>query len=1193
MRIVSAQIDGFGKLHRTKLDLDAPIVIVRGPNETGKSTLFGFVRAMLYGFATRANLVERQEPVYGGRHGGRLLLRSKRYGLLALERYAGVHGGKPAVRAYEPGGGVSEGWSGGHAAGKNGVHKGLAASGGLADQADSGLVGAADLANLAGKTGMADVSGVLGVSRMPDVSGVPGASGAAGMAGLRADAFAVFTQQEWERLLLSGVSDRAFRQLFAVGLTELREIAALQGDELGRYLYHSGLSGGQRLAAAEKAIQQEMDSLYKPRGVNQSVNRLLKEMEQAEAGIRRQPDHIGLYNETAGELDRTEVELRELEARLPELADAAGISAKALAVRPAWMRLQALRIELSGLADPRRLPPDADMKWQAWTLERNRLEEERDRLAGLAERAERERMSMTGSFLLLPLLGDVERLLLSAETVQALRAERGVLEAEKRTGEASLVRLLASISPEWGEAELLSFPGTVADRERVRGFRASIGEAELEAARCAEALRGLAEQERETLLAARQTNGRQGERIAGREDETLREDNGIGNGIADGGASLQTRSNEDSPSGGTEKSFAFVPQTEQTLRQTWERFEEEFREWELAAVRAAHETAAQAGPAGGGTPGRGIWPALAAAAFGIALLAAAFAFGLQGPALAAAVLGALALALAPHAERLMRGGIAGRGRRDTRSGRKHAPGSGAGAAAAERLREREQRVAAALEALLRQPGEAAAALAPAAAGRAGGAPAEAALAAAAKARGRLQRAVDARLEALRERGRAEERRRELAQRLERIRALAAEARAAAGEAADRLALRQAEWERWLAGRGLPAELSPEAALEVFDRAEQGRSQLQTNERSADRLARIDARLADFDEQAAALCRAEPEAAGLAATEPVAALQWLQAAIRKQIAQKQASDRLEERLHELREQREQVVGKLARHDEQASLWFHEAGAADEAEWERLLVQARQARRLQEEAIRLEVELSAGMTAEKRALLDKLLQEEDEHSLALADKRNADALDNARQRQTELLERRGRLLQTSEQLKGDEDRRSLLQQRESALARLQGEVERYAELAVMTALIRRTKKRLEDERQPAVLREASRLAAQLTNGRYVRIVARPGEGTIRLENADGDIVDASFLSRGAAEQIYLALRLALADAVESREPLPMLLDDLFVNFDADRLRAAAGVLARVSTGRQLILLTCHDHIATALAEAMPQAKTVAFS
>ncbi|KIL36960.1 hypothetical protein SD71_04420 [Cohnella kolymensis] len=50
-------------------------------------------------------------------------------------------------------------------------------------------------------------------------------------------------QQEWERLALGGVSERLFRQLFAVTLDELHEIRSLQGEEIGNYLYHAGMAG--------------------------------------------------------------------------------------------------------------------------------------------------------------------------------------------------------------------------------------------------------------------------------------------------------------------------------------------------------------------------------------------------------------------------------------------------------------------------------------------------------------------------------------------------------------------------------------------------------------------------------------------------------------------------------------------------------------------------------------------------------------------------------------------------------------------------------------------------------------------------------------------------------------------------------------------------------------------------------------
>src|SRR5208283_4624832 len=71
----------------------------------------------------------------------------------------------------------------------------------------------------------------------------------------------------------------------------------------------------------------------------------------------------------------------------------------------------------------------------------------------------------------------------------------------------------------------------------------------------------------------------------------------------------------------------------------------------------------------------------------------------------------------------------------------------------------------------------------------------------------------------------------------------------------------------------------------------------------------------------------------------------------------------------------------------------------------------------------------------------------------------------------------------------------------------------------------------------------------------------------------------LSRGAREQLFLSLRLALA-AYFARHgaPLPLILDDVLVNFDIERAKAAAQVLRDFAAqGHQMLVFTCHEHIA----------------
>ena len=63
----------------------------------------------------------------------------------------------------------------------------------------------------------------------------------------------------------------------------------------------------------------------------------------------------------------------------------------------------------------------------------------------------------------------------------------------------------------------------------------------------------------------------------------------------------------------------------------------------------------------------------------------------------------------------------------------------------------------------------------------------------------------------------------------------------------------------------------------------------------------------------------------------------------------------------------------------------------------------------------------------------------------------------------------------------------------------------------------------------------------------------------------------LSRAVRAQAWLALRIALAEQLDDGEPLPLVLDDPFGDWDSVRVKQAAALLATVATRRQVVLLT----------------------
>ena len=152
-------------------------------------------------------------------------------------------------------------------------------------------------------------------------------------------------------------------------------------------------------------------------------------------------------------------------------------------------------------------------------------------------------------------------------------------------------------------------------------------------------------------------------------------------------------------------------------------------------------------------------------------------------------------------------------------------------------------------------------------------------------------------------------------------------------------------------------------------------------------------------------------------------------------------------------------------------------------------------------------------------------------------------------------------------------------------LTSEVRRWLVTKLAHGLIERTLTEYERTRVPEVLKHASETFRTITNRRYNRI-QNTDTRSFRVFTADEQVLDVALLSRDAQEQLYLSVRLGLADTfAKQKSSLPLVMDDVLVNADPERAEELAFTLAHAAQNHQLIFLTCHPHTVKLLKSLIP--------
>ena len=189
--------------------------------------------------------------------------------------------------------------------------------------------------------------------------------------------------------------------------------------------------------------------------------------------------------------------------------------------------------------------------------------------------------------------------------------------------------------------------------------------------------------------------------------------------------------------------------------------------------------------------------------------------------------------------------------------------------------------------------------------------------------------------------------------------------------------------------------------------------------------------------------------------------------------------------------------------------------------------------------------------------------------------------------------GEIVEALRQMETGEEVADLYARMDELTERIRDEARQWSVLTVARSLLNQTREEFQEQRQPSLLKAASNYFNEMTLGKYTGVRAVIGEERFEAINAEGESVPPEHLSRGTAEQLWLSIRFALVDEYGPRARLPVVLDDLLVNFDPQRARAACSAITSLAERQQVIFLTCQPTTVAMLEEAIAERKGVNIS
>ncbi len=932
--------------------------------------------------------------------------------------------------------------------------------------------------------------------------------------------------------LLGHASKGMFESVFAFNLADLEKLGPLGKGDASRQIYSAGM-GAAKVPSALTGLQKRQDELFKPGGSNQEVARLLNELDAVERELRESANGATRFADLTEHLAKTEAEIRDLTATAKDVDLLVRRTERLRAAFDDWVEGQALEGELAGLPERASFPVDGLNRLAA--LE-ERARQASEQLADRTEDASKAQTALEAGAIdraVLENAGEIDRLRRGRQGFDASVADAPKRASELRQLREELEEALRGLGQDWDLARLDTFDESIPVQAEINAWDVRLRDAE-RLYHAAEGEAGQAEKDAQRAAGARAAEE---DRLGALEPSRLTE------------VELDDHRRRLLRCRGLLDERRIAGMKRESLE---------------AQADDAERTIGSA-PAVYPNAPRSMLPFVLGGGGLIAILAGLLLGGtaiVLGVLLGVMLLGAgVALYFGNPQPRATQQPAA-----EARPAAKLAQQLAAAVSAEAELTERLSAEAAVFR-LTRLDREAF---------------------------DDREARLNTEASLLREVQHQEQRLQDAAKNEGTLATHAVEAQATLERLGTELDALRREWQSWLTARGLDPGLMPATVGAVFVQVTSGRKSARAVADAEHRLERIEADIDEFVAAVQALCARLGIPVDTADRRRVARVvdelaDRMDEAKRADAAGKQAQLALDEATTRL--QRATRADADAR-DEVAALLG--AGGCSEAEEFRRAAQddGRRAvvvERLRDCNERLQRHCAHGTTIEglkaELAAADPVALEQELADLA---ERAATVKDELGRLQQAF----GQVSNELSTLRNQEKTSSLRADRERLKASLSEAAHQWSIATLARGLLLEAQATYEKERQPGVIKQADAVFSAITGGRYHGLMSPFGGGQrLTVVDRDGTTKDAEQLSTGTQQALYLALRFGLIREFGTNSVhLPVIVDEVLVNFDAHRARRAAEGFAELSKTNQVLVFTCHESMRDLFLQVAPMTQVI---